>query len=58
MQSTSEAFQQKERMLIISVDFQQAYDKVLKRGFLHKMLTLGTHGITYKWIQNFLTNIT
>ena len=38
------------------MDFQQAFDRVWRKGLFVKMQELGIHGNMYKWIKNFLTD--
>ena len=30
-----------------------AYDKVWRKGLLHKMIDTGDHGQSYKWVKSF-----
>ena len=58
VQSTIDGFQDGKSTTAIFIDFQQAYDRVWRKGLLIKMSNMGIHGRMLKWIKSFLTNRT
>ena len=51
-----DGFHNKKSTVGVFMDFQQAYDRVWRKGLLTKMQELGIHGNLYKWIKDFLTD--
>ena len=58
VQSIQDGFQQGTATTAVFVDFQQAYDRVWRKGLLLKMQRLGVKGKMYNWIKDFLTERT
>ena len=58
IQSIQDGFQEGISTTAVFVDFQQAYDRVWKKGLLLKMQRLGIKGKIYDWVKNFLTERT
>ena len=54
VQSIQDGFQEGHSTTAVFVDFQQAYDRVWRKGLLLKMQRLGIKGKMYSWIKDFL----
>ena len=57
-QSVKDSFLHKRNSVAAFVDFQQAYDRVWRKGLLLKMQNMGIHGKMYQWVKNYLSNRT
>ena len=55
-QRVIDGFHDKKSTVGVFVDLQQAFDRVWRKGLLHKMREYGIHGNLYKWIKSFLTD--
>ena len=53
-QCIQDGFQEGHSTTAVFVDFQQAYDRVWRKGLLLKMQRLGIKGRMYSWIKDFL----
>ena len=58
MQSIQDGFQEGASTTAVFVDFQQAYDRVWKKGLLLKMQRMGIKGKIYSWVKDFLSDRT
>ena len=57
-QKIQNGFQTNKDTIAVFVDLEKAYDKVWRQGIFIKMRDAGIHSNMYRWIKNFLTDIT
>ena len=58
IQSVQDGFQKGVSTTAVFVDFQQAYDRVWRKGLLLKMQRMGITGKMYSWVKDFLSERT
>ena len=58
IQSVQDGLQERNSTTAVFVDFQEAYDRVWRKGLLLKMQRMGIQGKMYSWIKDFLNQRT